>query len=297
MTNTVRFHLLGPVRAWRDGAEIGLGSPQQRAVLAMFLFRGGPVTLDELVAGIWDNEPPRTAGGTTRTYIHRLRRVLDLDPANPTLLRSLGGGYTITGATVDLNDFQERLDAAALAERTGRTAQAAQELDQALAMWNGPALAGVPGRYAEAQRARLAEVHVMALEHRQEMAIALGDHRDAVPELTALVSAHPFREKARQLLMLALARSGLRAEALAAFRDARQIFADELGIEPGPALQRMHHKILNGEDAPATRRTEQHARPHSAGACVRCVNAGGSRVPRCRRSASTNRRHRVNRGR
>src|SRR6266550_2250886 len=83
------------------------------------------------------------------------------------------------------------------------------------AKWNGPALAGVPGRYAEAQRARLAEVRLMALERRLEIAITLGHHGDVVPELTALVSEHPFRGRTRQLLMLALARSGRRADALA----------------------------------------------------------------------------------
>ncbi|GII52744.1 hypothetical protein Pth03_11330 [Planotetraspora thailandica] len=248
MTNTVRFNVLGPVRAWREGAELDLGSPQQRAVLAVLLFHGGAlVTLDELVAAIWDDEPPRTAVGTTRTYVHRLRRVLERDPGKPTLLRSAGGGYAINSRTVDLHDFQQRLDAAAVAEHAGRAAQAAEELDQALAMWNGPALAGVPGRYAEAQRARLAEVRLTTMERRQEIAIALGHHRDAVPELTALVGEHPFRERARQLLMLALAGSGRRADALAVFRDAHRLLADEFGVEPGPELQRIHREILDGE--------------------------------------------------
>jgi DNA-binding SARP family transcriptional activator len=256
MTNSVRFSVLGPMRAWRDDVAVDLGSPQQRAVLAALLFRAGaPVTLDELVTAVWDQEPPRAAVGTARTYIHRLRRVLEADPANPTVLRSLGGGYAMPAGTLDLNDFQQWVDTAAAAEQTGRAGEAAEALDRALALWHGPALAGVPGRYAEAQRSRLAEVRLITVERRLELAITLGHYRDAVPELAALVGEDPFRERPRHLLMLALAGSGRRAEALAVFRDARQLLADELGIEPGRALQRVHRDILDGSEPVTPTRT------------------------------------------
>jgi len=248
MTDTIRFCVLGPVRAWRDGVELDLGSPQQRAVLATLLFRFGThVTLDELVAALWDDEPPRSAVGTARTYIYRLRRVLESDARGLTVLLSRGGTYTIVGGTVDLNDFQQLVASATAAQQAGRTAQAAEDLDRALRLWRGPALAGVPGRYAEAQRIRLAEMRLIALERRLELAITSG-HREAVPELIALVDEYPFRERPRQLLMLALANSGRRADALAVFRDVRRLLSDELGIEPCTALQRIHREILDGEE-------------------------------------------------
>jgi DNA-binding SARP family transcriptional activator len=252
MTNSVRFSVLGPVRAWRDGVEIDLGSPQQRAVLAALLLRAGAlVTLDELVAAVWDDELPAAAVGTVRTYIHRLRRALEADPGHPSVLRSLGGGYTMTAGPLDLDDVQRWIDAAAVAERAGRTHEAAEALDRALAVWQGPALSGVPGRYAEAQRARWAEVRLNTVERRLELAVVLGRYGDALPELVALVGEHPLRERPRHLLMLALAGAGRRAEALAVFRDTRQLLAAELGIEPGLALQRVHRDILAGGEPAA----------------------------------------------
>jgi DNA-binding SARP family transcriptional activator len=255
MTNSVRFSVLGPMRAWRDRAELDLGSPQQRAVLAALLFRAGAlVTLDELVDAVWDDEPPAAAVGTVRTYIHRLRRALETDPGRPSVLRSLGGGYTMTAGPLDLHDVQRWIDAAAAAERAGRTGEAAEALDRALAVWRGPALSGVPGRYAEVQRARWAEVRLNTVERRLELAVVLGRYGDALPELVALVGEHPLRERPRHLLMLALAGAGRRAEALAVFRDTRRFLADELGIEPGPALQRVHRDILAGGEPSAPAR-------------------------------------------
>ena len=117
-------------------------------------------------------------------------------------------------------------------------------LDSALGEWHGSAFAGVPGPYAAAERVRLAELRSAAAEERADVLLDLGRHEQAVPELAALVAEHPLRERMRGLLMVALYRCGRQAEALQAFHDARQVLADELGIDPGPELSRIHQQIL-----------------------------------------------------
>ena len=246
------FEVLGPVRAWHDGAELDLGSPQQRGVLAILLLsRGWQVSKDVLIDAIWGEDPPRAAPGTVRTYISRLRRCLD--PVTgyraTELITSIGDGYALThdSVTVDADLFARHVADAHQARDQADAATAATRLRAALELWRGMPLAGIQGPYADSQRTRLAELRMAATEDRLAMDIESGGQLAAIAELRTLLDQHPLREKLSELLMLALYRAGRQADALSVFADARRLLADELGIDPGPALRDMHERILRAD--------------------------------------------------
>ncbi|MGW4022764.1 AfsR/SARP family transcriptional regulator [Streptomyces sp. NPDC005009] len=242
----LRFGVLGPVRAWRDGEPVATGSPQQRALLAALLLREGrTATAAELIDALWGEEPPSQALAAVRTYASRLRKVLD-----PGVLVSESGGYAVRGlgeGALDLAAAQELAAEAEKARNTGDLCHAREVLNRALSLWDGETLAGVPGPYAEAQRVRLEEWRLQLLESRLDMDLEQGCHAEAVSELTALTAAHPLRERLRELLMLALYRSGRQAEALAVYADTRRLLADELGVDPRPDLQDLQQRILQAD--------------------------------------------------
>lgn len=242
----LRFSVLGPVRAWRDGEPVATGSPQQRALLAALLLREGrTATAAELIDALWSEEPPSQALAAVRTYASRLRKVLD-----PGVLVSESGGYAVRGlgeGALDLAAAQELAAEAEKARNTGDLHHARDVLNRALSLWNGETLAGVPGPYAEAQRVRLEEWRLQLLESRLDMDLEQGCHAETVSELTALTAAHPLRERLRELLMLALYRSGRQAEALAVYADTRRLLADELGVDPRPDLQDLQQRILQAD--------------------------------------------------
>ncbi|MFI6084194.1 AfsR/SARP family transcriptional regulator [Streptomyces sp. NPDC051217] len=241
----LRFGVLGPVRAWRDGELLPSGSPQQRALLAALLLRDGrTATAGELIDAIWGESAPSQALAAVRTYASRLRKVL-----SPGVLVSESGGYALYTRpdALDLSMAQE-LAAAAEKERTsGNRQQARVLINKALGLWDGEPLASVPGPYAETERARLDEWRLQLVEGRLGIDLELGRHAEAVSELTALTAAHPLRERLRELLMLALYRSGRQAEALAVYADTRRLLADELGVDPRPELSRLQHRILRAD--------------------------------------------------
>jgi DNA-binding SARP family transcriptional activator len=243
MFREVRFEVLGPMRGWHGDAELDLGSPQQRAVLAMLLLaRGRQVSLDGLIDGLWDRDVPRSAAGTVRTYVSRLRRLVNS-------IESIGDGYVLRlgSAALDLDDFEQWLSEARGVRGRHDIAHSARLLRDALGLWSGTALAGIPGPYADSRRVPLAELRLAATEEKLAADIALGDHASAIAELRLLLAEHPFRERFTELLMLALYKSGRQAEALYLFDDVRHRLSDELGVDPGPSLQTMHRRVLQAD--------------------------------------------------
>ncbi|WP_042163611.1 BTAD domain-containing putative transcriptional regulator [Streptomyces sp. NBRC 110035] len=254
--NSVRFAVLGPVRAWRGKRELDLGSPQQRVVLALLLLRRGrPVPLGELLGAVWGEEPPAAAVSVLRTYVSRLRKVLepgrDRAAGQPRVVVSVGDGYVlrIPDDALDLAVFQRRVARAKRARAAGDVSGAAELLHAALGEWQGAALAGLPGPLAETVRSWLDEEWLTALEARLDVDVQLGRHHEVIAELIPLTGRHPLREQLCRLLMLALYRSGRQAEALAAYRGTRSALVRELGVEPGASLQNLHDRILAADPA------------------------------------------------
>jgi DNA-binding SARP family transcriptional activator/tetratricopeptide (TPR) repeat protein len=250
----LRVALLGPVRAWLADEEVALGPARQRTVFAVLAAHPGRrVSRADLIRALWGPAPPATAAGSVYTYVSGLRR--GLAPARSgRLLASGPSGYAllVDEDAVDAHRFA-RLCAEAGAELDrGGPERVLAALDAALALWRGEAYAGLSGDFVAADRRRLADLRLAAIERRARVLLATGGDDGLVAELTALAGEHPLRESLHELLMLALHRSGRESEALDAFRAARRTLVAELGVEPGPALQDLHRQVLAASaDAPA----------------------------------------------
>ncbi|OLT16468.1 hypothetical protein BJF78_14500 [Pseudonocardia sp. CNS-139] len=250
-TDGPRFALLGPVRAWRGDTEIPLGSGQQRAVLAVLLLRGNTHTsVGGLVDALWE-EPPRSAEQVIRTYVYRLRRILQPSGSSRPVIRSVGSGYVVaTGPrTSDVAAFRHATAEAERARRDGDAAAAAAHLQAGLALWHGDALTDVPGPFADAQREALHRMRHTATEHLLAAEVDLGASGDTVAQITGLLDQNPLNERLRELLMLALYRRGEQAGALDVYRRGVDVLSAELGIDPGPGLRAMFDRILRADPA------------------------------------------------
>ena len=233
------FRILGPLEVLDDGRALELGGPRQRAVLALLLLHAGQVIpAERLIEEIWAGGPPDGAAATLQSYISRLRRELGRET-----IVTRGGAYGVELASseFDLQRF-ERLTSEATSLPP---AQAAERVREAMALWRGPALAEFAYEdWAQAAIERLDELRLAATEKRIDADLELGRAPDVVAELTALVREHPLRERLHALLMLALYRTGRQADALDAYRRARETLVERIGIEPGPALRELEKAIL-----------------------------------------------------
>jgi DNA-binding SARP family transcriptional activator len=246
-----QFGLLGPLLVRRGEAAVPIPAGKQRVLLAALLLSPGrALHADELAGLLWEAGPPPSARGTVHNYVKRLRQALD--DADRTLVTTQTEGYLlrIPPGEVDIARFEMVIAGARQALRAGRCEQAARELRDALSLWRGLPLADVPCDHLVVRHApRLEEMRWQALEARIEADLRCGRPSDVLPELRALVTAEPLRERLHGLLMLALYRDGRQSDALAAFRRARRLLIDEVGVEPGPGLRRLHQQILDGDPA------------------------------------------------
>jgi DNA-binding SARP family transcriptional activator len=246
-----RFGLLGSLLVSSGGTELPVLAGKQRALLAALLLRANRrVSLDELAEAVWGTAPPASARGTLRDYVKEVRKALG--DAGGLRIATVAGGYLIRvdPGELDLGQFESLLAAARAAGGSRRWQDAGARTGEALALWRGEPLADVPSDLlALHETPRLTELHLQAIELRAEADLQLGRHAEAIPDLTRIVGLHPMRERLRCLLMLALYRDGRLADALAAYREARDLLVEELGAEPGPELALLHQQILEGDPA------------------------------------------------
>ena len=234
--------VLGSVEASVDGRLLALGGGKPRALLAMLaLNAGSSVSAARLTDGLWGEQPPATASKLVQVYVSQLRKALAASGDGAEIVTRRHGYELRVGAgTVDAERF-ERL----LAQGAAR---------EALGLWRGPPLDDVADEpFAAAEIRRLEELRLAASELAIEHDLSDGRHRDLIAELEALVTAEPLRERLHALLMLALYRSGRQADALEAYRNARDVLVEQLGIEPGAQLQELQQAILDHDphiDAP-----------------------------------------------
>ncbi|MEU7906701.1 BTAD domain-containing putative transcriptional regulator [Actinoplanes sp. NPDC049118] len=250
---TLRFEILGAVRALRGDEPVDLGPAKQRAVLAVLLLEAGrPVPTHQIVDAVWGDGPPENGANVVQKYVAGLRRVLEPErsPRTPGELIALtNGGYVLRADpdALDAERFQTGLARASAERRAGQLVEAAETLREALDLWQGEALAGLSGPVFEAARNRLSDARATAWEKWADIELARGNHTGLMPDLVRLVEQFPLREGLRAQLMIALHQGGRQAEALAVFRDARAYFLDEFGAEPGERMQETHRRILRGE--------------------------------------------------
>jgi DNA-binding SARP family transcriptional activator/streptogramin lyase len=238
----MEFLILGPLEALEEGRPVALGGSKQRAVLAILLLHAPDVvSRDRLIDELWGASPPETAPTALQVYVSQLRKILGRETI---VTRPRGYAMQVGSGELDLDRFERLVDDA----RAQDAAEAADTLRAALALWRGTPLAEFDSvEFAHAERARLTEQRLTALEQRIEADLTLGRHAAVVPELEGLVREHPLRERLRGQLMRALYRCGRQADALDVYRTGRRLLDEELGLEPDDALQRLEKAILNHE--------------------------------------------------
>ena len=245
----MRYRLLGNLSvANDDGTPVAIPAAKRRALLAILLLqRGRPIQRDALIEALWGDEAPDAATDSLFAHVSRLRRDIGSDA-----IRSVPGGYVlpVRDDELDVLIVEREVAAGRRALAMGHAPAAATVLAQALARWQGPALAEFGGlEFAQPDIAQLEELRASVLEDRIEADLALQRHHDLVAELEQLVQVHPLRERMWSHLMLALYRSGRQSDALDRFRQLRRTLVADLGLDPGPELQELQRRILSQDPA------------------------------------------------
>jgi predicted ATPase/DNA-binding SARP family transcriptional activator len=245
----VRVAILGALLVADDaGRPVEVGGARLRALLTrLALEPGRGVGVDALVEDLWGDAPPADQLNALQSLVSRLRRAL---PGAPIESGPTGYRLTVDPRQVDAKEFERLADAGRRA-LAGEPATARRLLTEALALWRGPALADAAGQpWADAAADRLTERRLAATEDRIDAELELGGHAAVLPELQALVVDHPLRERIRGQHVRALYAAGRQADALAAYGDVRRLLADELGVDPSPALQEIHLRVLRAAPEP-----------------------------------------------
>src|SRR5512133_2982236 len=264
------YLLLGPVQARNAVDTVDLGPPEQRALFALLALSEGPVSLHEAVDELWA-DPPRSATKMVQIYASGLRKALGSDA-----IRTTRAGYELVRSLDDVDVHRFRgLRGAAAGQDVRRAAETLRQADE---LWRGDALQDLIAEpFAERERERLNQERAAAIEDRVDAELHAGETVD-VEELQALVARHPYRERLRRLLILALYRAGRQADALAAYQDAARVLREELGLQPGAELRDLERAILRQDaslepDAPHVPATVR-GRPRR----IRSVLAAGAVV-------------------
>ncbi|MFB7173808.1 BTAD domain-containing putative transcriptional regulator [Streptomyces sp. NPDC056254] len=244
----LRISLLGPLRATRQGQALDLGHLRQQAVLAALALGAGRIlSRDELLGDVWGMEPP--TANVVPVYVYRLRKALR-DGPGPVIEHARHGYRLVADAVeVDVARLEELVADIGRADRAGEPAETVRLCDQALALFRGDVLAGLPGPLAELERLRLGERRTAVVQRRLEAQLRLGRVTEAVAELFTLCTAHPLNEQLAAMLMRALYRAGRQADALTVFERARRRLADDLGVAPSRMLRRTRQMIVRGDEA------------------------------------------------
>ncbi|SDI96797.1 AfsR/SARP family transcriptional regulator [Nonomuraea jiangxiensis] len=246
------YGLLGPVEVRTDHGELALGGERTRCVLAVLLLNANRVvSTQQLIEATWGDHAPATARAQAQNRASSLRRLLRAAGDGDDPLVPKGSGYlmSVADGQLDLQRMDSMVTQAEVLAGSGRPEEAGVLLRQALGLWRGPALDGLDSLHLRTVADHLEERRLAILERRIELDLALDRHADVVSELEGLVIAQPFRERLRGLLMMALHGSGRHAEALDVFRRTRRQLIEQLGVEPGAELQRLHERLLRGGGA------------------------------------------------
>jgi len=247
----MKFRLLGPLeyRAGEDDWR-GIGAPKWRSVLAALLIKAGQIVpADELINEVWGDKPPAKATNLISIYVLRLRRLIgDTDGS---ILVTRAPGYLLRSGDVnlDLSVFEAQTTQGREALQAGRCVAASELFAAALALWRGPAFADIDSALIRGAAEKLQERRLRALEDKAEADLATGCCDNVVAEVWPSLTANPFRERLRAMVMIALYRLGCRAEALALYLDGHRVMVAELGLEPGPQLRDLHQRILADDPA------------------------------------------------
>jgi class 3 adenylate cyclase/DNA-binding SARP family transcriptional activator len=241
------LRILGPLEIRAGPNRLTYAGEKRGALLALLLLNANRVvSIDQLIDDLWGEEPPGSGAKAVQVRVSQLRKTFaDAGIGELVVTRSPGYVIELDPHQLDLDRFERLVAESDVAAAASDPARAAELLRQALALWRGPPLAEFASApFAPAARARLEELRLGAIERRIEADLALVRHADLIGELESLVSQHPFRERLRIQLMLALYRSGRQADALEAYRAARRELMDELGLEPSQSLQDLEREIL-----------------------------------------------------
>jgi DNA-binding SARP family transcriptional activator len=240
----MQVRILGPFQLEEGGRRITIGGVRQRSVLANLVLHANEVVPSEqLLVDLWGEDSPPSAANALQAAISRLRRAL---PPGRLITRDPGYALRVFPEELDVKRFEQLISEGRDALAAGAVAEAVRVLSQALSLWQGPALADFRYEpFAQAEIARLEELHLTCLEERIEADLALGSAGALIGQLRRLVSEHPVRERLGGQLMLALYRSGRQTEALEVYREFRSVLQEELGLEPSPLLRELEAAILH----------------------------------------------------
>jgi DNA-binding SARP family transcriptional activator len=253
----MEFRILGPLEVLEEGRLVALGGGKPRALLAVLLLHPNEVlTTDRLVEELWGEHAPPTAAKAVHVHVSRLRKALAAGAGNGTsgedvlVTRERGYELRLDPERLDSNCFERLITEGRRELEAGTPKRALAVLEEGLSLWRGEPLADLAYEpFAQREIARLADLRVVALEVLAEAKLALGRHAEVITQLEALIGEHPYRERLRGQLMLALYRSERQADALDAYQDARRALVEELGIEPGERLRALERGILAQDPA------------------------------------------------